>query len=251
MAPRYIDQETLSARENEMLDKALEIIDEQGVAFLTIDKLVAKVDYSKGTVYNHFSSKEDLFTALCNRNMRKILELFQRANSLQCSTRSKMTAMGFAYMLKVLLTPQCFALMMNAKTEFFEKATRERGEEHESLDNNIMELCSGVVAEAIEKGELTLGQHSVEDITLSIYAMSFGTIGLLIKKDRTCAGTMGFMLQDRILAHGSIVMDGLGWKETESLEDFVKLLQNDVFAKEIALLKQRGVDLGAGIELPN
>ena len=249
MAPRYIDQETLLAREHEMLDQALKIIDEQGLAFLTIDKLVANVNYSKGTVYNHFSSKEDLFTALCNRNMRQMLELFERANSIEYSARSKMTAIGYAYMLKVLLLPQSFNMMMNAKTEFFEKATQERSQEHEHLDNSILNLCSGVVAQAFENGELSASlQHSIQDITFSIYSMAFGTVGLLLKRDRTCSGTIGFMLQDRVLAHGNIVMDSFGWKQGEDRTELLQHLQHNVYAKEIAKLKSLGVDFDAGVD---
>ena len=116
MPPRYIDEAALQARETIILDQALVIIRAQGIVGLTMDKLVAKVSYSKGTVYNHFSSKEDVLAGLCNRNMRSVLTLFIRAAAIDACARDRMTAICFAYMLSVLLSPQHFALVMNAKT---------------------------------------------------------------------------------------------------------------------------------------
>lgn len=249
MAPRYIDEATLAAREDEILDQALVIIEQQGLSALTVDKVVASVSYSKGTVYNHFSSKEDIYTALCNRNMRQLDHLFRRAVDIDTSERHKMTAIGFAYMLMTLLTPQSFTLMMNAKTEIFKKATPERGEEHEQLDGVLFDICNQVIIDAIAKKELQLkaGMEQSE-ATFSFYAMAFGTIGLLLKKDRSCQSTIGGMLEDRVIAHGNIVMDGLGWLPAPTPEpEFIDYLKTKVFVDEITVLHARGVDLQQGV----
>lgn len=250
MAPRYIDKETLAAREDEILDQALVIIERKGLSSLTMDKLVASVSYSKGTVYNHFSSKEDVYTALCNRNMRQLADLFHRAAAIETNERHKMAAIGFAYMLMVLLTPQSFTLMMNAKTEIFEKAQAARGQEHEELDSVLFGICNNVISKAIDKGELVLKEGiSQKEATFSIYAISFGTIGLLLKRDSGgCQSVMGGMLEDRVTAHGNIVMDGLGWSPAPTPDDeFIEYLKTDVFAEEISILHARGVDLQQGI----
>ena len=66
-------------REEELVDLAVVIINEQGFAGLSLEKLTAKSCYSKGTIYNHFSSKEDCLSALCIRAISSILDLFKRA----------------------------------------------------------------------------------------------------------------------------------------------------------------------------
>lgn len=241
MSPRHIDQDTLDARENEILDQALKIIEEKGMAFLTIDKLVANVNYSKGTVYNHFSSKEDVFTALCNRNMRSLERLFQRAASIDESARHKMMGIGFAYMLSVLLTPQSFTLMMNAKTEIFENASPKRREEHEYLDGMLYRTCCDVVEEGIRQEELSLAEGmEIHDVSFSVYAMTFGTIGLMLKKDRRCSSLVSGVLEDRVISHGNLVMNGLGWKQPEKADDdVVKQLKSETFRHEIDILSKR------------
>lgn len=247
MAPRYIDPKALHAREDEILEQALAIISEQGIITLTMDKLVAKVSYSKGTVYNHFSSKEDVLAGLCNRNMRKVKELFSRAISLDLSARDKMTAIGFSYMLSVLLFPQHFSLVMNAKTELFEKASQARREEHEQLDDKLFGITHRIIEEAILTKELTLKENvNAQQVSFSLWAMAFGTIGLLLNGEKACSTMTGMMLEDRVIAHGNTVMDGLGWSaSTIDQKELLDWFKTSVFADEVNQLEQQGIQLKA------
>lgn len=247
MAPRYIDQAALDAREDSILDGALDIISKQGIVALTMDKLVSEISYSKGTLYNHFSSKEDVLAGLCNRNMRSVKDLFLRAAAIEESARDKMTAIGFAYMLSVLLSPQHFALVMNAKTELFEKASPKRREEHDLLDEKLFSVMHSIIQEAISKKELVLKDGvDAQQVSFSTWAMAFGTIGLLLNGEKACSTMTGMILEDRVIAHSNIVMDGLGWQASaREQKEFLCWLKSDVFAGEVDVLEQQGIFLRA------
>lgn len=242
MAPRYIDNDELQARENEILDQAIELIAEQGIAFLTIDKLVGRVNYSKGTIYNHFSSKEDVLTALCNRSMQNVLALIIRAKQLDVSARRKMTAVIYSYMLSVLMFPQHFVLVMSAKTEMFAKASTERREEHEELDGQLFEMGNSIVSEAVENGELILKEgQNAEEVTFAFWANSFGTIALLFSGEGICSTQASFELEDRVLAHADLLMDGFAWQRSEqklSDDEFLNYLKSEVYVNELQQLSQ-------------
>ena len=62
-------EEKWQKRESALLDITQAIIDEVGYAHFNMDALVRASDVSKGTVYNHFTSKEDCLAALCCRGM--------------------------------------------------------------------------------------------------------------------------------------------------------------------------------------
>lgn len=247
MPPRYIDQATLQAREDEILDGALTLISEQGIVAFTMDKLVATVSHSKGTVYNHFSSKEDVLAGLCNRNMAKVMALFERAASIKAKARDKMTAIGFSYMLSVLLSPQHFALVMNAKTELFEKASEKRREEHDRLDQGLYGVVEGIIEEAVVNKELVLSNGiNSQQVSFSLWAMAFGTIGLLLNGEKACSTMTGMMLEDRVIHHGYMVMDGVGWQSSgRNQTDFINWLKTDAFAAEVDQLAAQGIYLKA------
>lgn len=240
MPPRYIDPEALEAREDEILKKALAIISEQGIVALTMDKLVGQLDYSKGTVYNHFSSKEDVLAGLCNRNMMNVRNLFARVAQLNISPRDKMTGIGFAYMLSVLLAPQHFSLVMNAKTELFEKASENRREKHEALETELFGHIHRIIDEAVAQKELSLDESIVpQQIAFSLWAMSFGTIGLLLNGGKSCDTMTGMILEDRVITHGNIVMDGLGWKPSQrDKHELINWFKTDIFKQEIDQLEK-------------
>ena len=50
----------------------------QGYAGLSMDRLAEATEYSKGTVYQHFSTKEDLVMALASQTMEQRVSLFER-----------------------------------------------------------------------------------------------------------------------------------------------------------------------------
>lgn len=62
-------------REDAILDAAREILSSRGISALTMDEVAARVGIAKGSLYQHFSSKEVLLTASLLRLM-KIMEEF-------------------------------------------------------------------------------------------------------------------------------------------------------------------------------
>ncbi|MEO1235180.1 MAG: helix-turn-helix domain-containing protein, partial [Planctomycetota bacterium] len=57
-------QREIADRERLILDHARRMLLDGGVASLSMDRLAEAIEYSKGTVYQHFSSKEDVVAAL-------------------------------------------------------------------------------------------------------------------------------------------------------------------------------------------
>ncbi len=246
MSPRYLDEATLQAREREILDRALDIISTQGIVAFTMDKLVANVSFSKGTVYGHFSSKEDVLAGLCNDNMQRVAALFSRATAVDGLTgRERMVSISFAYMLSVLMAPQHFTLVMHAKTEMFEKASLARQVEHDQLDEKLVSIISGVIEQAIIDNELVLqAESSVQEVSFSTWAMAFGTISLLLNGEKACSTLTGLMLENRVIAHANIVMDGLGWVKSKGNQNhLLSRLKEEVFVSEMEVLGNIGIDL--------
>ena len=79
MTPRILDEKALQAREQEIINAAIGLIQEHGVEHITMDKVVSKVPYSKGTIYKHFDGKEDLLLAISNHAISILSDLFWRS----------------------------------------------------------------------------------------------------------------------------------------------------------------------------
>jgi AcrR family transcriptional regulator len=239
MSPRIIDNNQLLAREMELIEAALLIMEVDGTAGLTMDKVVAKVPYSTGTVYNHFSSREDLLTGVCNSGMSVLADLFSRASAFNGSTRERMLAILYAYLLHALLQPTQFMLVISAKTAaMIERTSERRQAEHYQLEGRLMGPMLNLVDEAIEKGELVLPKHmSRQQIVFTNWAGSFGAIALLINSEGKCSGRNGLAFQVEVFNHANLLLDGMQWHPLSHEVDYsesVKRIACELFPEESA-----------------
>ncbi len=108
-------QQAIADREVELVQLAKSLVQEQGFANLTMDKLTAASPYSKGTIYNHFCSKEDVILALCIHSLkseavflsvRQILMATRVKRSLQCMLGIVFTPVWNPYCRLALLSPK-------------------------------------------------------------------------------------------------------------------------------------------------
>ncbi|MGB0732138.1 MAG: TetR/AcrR family transcriptional regulator [Pontibacterium sp.] len=241
MSPKVIDDATRDARERELLNTALDVISEIGVSNLTIEKVVAQVPYSKGTVYNHFTCKEDMLTALCNNCCREIVELFARASAFEGSSREKMMALGYGYLLHSLLNPTRFMLVISAKTDAIrEKSTQQRIDENTQLEAQLLECMYGVIQGAVDAGELTLPDYmTVKEVPFTFWSTGFGTIALLHQDVEKCGFREQLFVEHEFVNNANLILDGLGWTPNSREHDWqscIERLKQTVFAQEVAEL---------------
>lgn len=229
-------------REQELLDLAVVILNEEGFAALTLEKLTAKSNYSKGTIYNHFSSKEDCLLALSIRAVDSIIKLFLRALQFDGKLREKAVAIHYAYQLYARLEPTLFMTVLNSKAPGMrEKTSAERRETLDSLETTINAFSDQMFRNAITNGDLELPSHlSIETLYFSNWAMSFGTNMLVLTAPE--ARLVNRLNSNTLLLQNiSILMDGMNWKPLSKDWNYQKTWQRveeEIFAKDVLLIKQ-------------
>ncbi|WP_275096701.1 TetR/AcrR family transcriptional regulator [Sedimenticola hydrogenitrophicus] len=239
MNPRLLHTEQLLAREQELIETALSIMARDGTAGLTMDKVVARVPYSKGTVYNHFCSREDLLTGVCNAGMETLAGLFARAAAFPGSTRERLLAIHYAYLLHAQRDPTKFMLVISAKTaNLIERTSERRLAAHYELEGRLMAPMLELVEEAIATGELTPpAGMSRQQIVFTNWAGSFGVISLLINSKDKCRGRTGLDSQVEIFNHAHLLLDGLRWRPLSREWDYAatqERIMREVFPREAA-----------------
>lgn len=68
------DSGTGTPRQEELLDHALALVQEAGLAGLTVRKLAQRVGFSEAALYRHYPSKESLLVALMERLRGRLME---------------------------------------------------------------------------------------------------------------------------------------------------------------------------------
>jgi AcrR family transcriptional regulator len=82
--------------EEEILQAARELFARKGYYNTTLEEIAHHAQFGKGTIYNYFSSKEDLFCGILNGLLDTAIEAARSSIALPGSTRDKLTAYAIA-----------------------------------------------------------------------------------------------------------------------------------------------------------
>lgn len=245
MSPKIIDEQSFNARELEIIQAAIELIKQHGIENITIDKVVAAVPYSKGTVYKHFLGKEDLLVAISNQSLTILSSLFTRASQYQGSSRDRMMLVRFASLIYAILYPALFESSLCSKAPaIMAKASEQRQDTQQQLEGRMLTAISSIAQDAIDAGELTLPEHlSIDQVCFANWSTGYGTIMLLAQEQRPCEQSQGLSLEQELYNQGSLLFNGLQWApidtNNQQLAGFVDALEQ-VFAQELKELAKNG-----------
>ena len=235
-------QREFQQREQLILDTAQTMLHEHGYAQLTMDRIAEAVEYSKGTIYNHFSSKEDLVCSLCCRCVRNLIELFRRAFDYPGTTRERFAAIGIAYSLYHQLNPLDAQNIQVVKTNAVrDKLSAEKLEEMSALEHEITQLCINLVNEAIDNGDIPAAEnHAADTIVFGFWSMLYG--GMLLAQSDIPLEDLGFPPVTMMLWNNSQrLMDAWGWRPLSAGLDTdaqFTTLCSALFANEVCRLAQ-------------
>jgi len=248
MTPRILDEQSLQAREQEIIDAAIAVIDQLGVEHLTMDKVVAKVPYSKGTVYKHFIGKEDLLLAIGNIAITILSDLFSRAAKYQGCARERMLLLNVSYLIYAILHPTLFKTVLCAKSpNVYGKSSDERMKKQEALEGKLLSSIHGIIESAQASKHFTLPAHmDIQQVCFATWASGYGTIGLLSAEVDQCSGNTGLVVERELFNQNNILFDGLQWSPLSKDKDYQKALKSalqQVFPGELALMKSVGREL--------
>lgn len=233
-------QREFQQREQLILDTAQRMLHEHGYAQLTMERIAEAVEYSKGTIYNHFSSKEDLVCSLCCRCVSNLLELFGRAYDYPGTTRERFSAIGIAYSLYHQLNPLDAQHIQIVKTHAVrDKLTEDKLREMDALERQITQLCMHLVEEAIEAGDIPkVDTHTADTIVFGFWSLLYG--GTLLALSDIPLQELGFSPTSSLLWNNSQrLMDAYDWlplSRGTDTDELYKKLSSALFAEEICAL---------------
>jgi AcrR family transcriptional regulator len=239
MSPKIVSPKDKDAREQEILTCAKDIIRNQGEAALTIDKLVNKLPYSKGTVYNHFTSKEDIILALYNAHVEEIASIFTRALTFNGNNREKALAMHVGSLLNAKAYPQDFMICVTVKTAgSTAKASELRRQQQQQLETALLSPVFAHYQTSVDAGECELPEGMrIEQLVFSCWSVDFGTQALLMGDTGICSVRSQLDVERELINGINLIHDGMGWQPLAKHFDWktsVQRIKSEIFAPEMA-----------------
>ncbi len=236
MSTQSRKQREIQEREQRILETAWPLLIEQGYLGLSMDRIAETLQYSKGTIYNHFSCKEEIIIALAIQTTEKRTRLFERAAAFRGTSRERIHAIGSAATIFVQLFPDHFKLEhIIRSSSIWEKTSEKRRTIMRSCERRCMGIVGGIVRDAIAHADLTLDDGIVpEDLVFGLWSISVGAFSIITTSDQL----VELGIQEPFETYRQNVhrlLDGFGWRPLSADYDSVAVddrIRAEVFPEE-------------------
>lgn len=227
----------LQQRETLFLDTAEQLLLERGYLGMNMDRVAELTEYSKGTLYQHFTCKEDLIAGVLIRTMEARERLFSKAATWHGRARERITAIGVADRVHAQIYPDHERIERITKVEsIWDKASEDRRLRFKSRDNNCISIVHGIVRDGVASGDLRLTDGlTAESLVFGLWSMAVGAQNLMV------FGIIPDMLtpEDPVIMlnrNYQIFLDGYDWKPLSSEWDYpsvVDRLNTELFFDDL------------------
>jgi len=243
-----MDLNTLTRKEREfiyreqlILNTARNLLATDGYQVFSMERIASEIEYSKGTIYNHFKSKEDILSALCCNSLEALTSLFERAKNHEGSSREKISALILAYALHAKLRPVDVQNMQSIKSQAVrEKVSEPLAEKMDVAEQRVIEPAKDIVMYAIHQGDLDVeSEDTVGEMITGMWSLGYGTF--LLSQTHIDFNNLGLALPEKqFLNTAQKLLDGYHWKPLSSntdLEEYYLNLGKKVFPEEFKTIE--------------
>lgn len=164
-------------RQEQILAAAEKIFQRKGVNGLRLEDIAEAIEFSKGIIYLHFQSKEELFAHLLLRKADRLYEMLSKATELDGPMRDGVDRCLQSTVDFYLQNREYYALLFHVDTQ----AARLPAE----LTRDILirkRNCLGVLTEVLQRGK-NRGELpdsvSVDQLSLVLWGMLNGIVQLI------------------------------------------------------------------------
>ena len=237
-------QRELAQRENLVLETARRLLLENGYSGLTMEHIAEAAEYSKGTIYNHFSCKEEVVAELASRVLHGKAVFVERAAVCQGRSRERMAAIGEAAMLFVRLYPEDMRIMQVLHSQvFMRKVSQKQRDRVQAQERRVLNAISGVMRDAIAQGDLPPDKFAgplCEELAFGIYCLIDGWHSVIAR--HASLEDIGPRDPQQAVARTlDLLADGYGWRPFSTEIDFDAVrerVRTTVFEEEARRLQR-------------
>lgn len=229
-------QRQIADRHALFLSTARKALHDHGFHQLSMDLVAEQAEYSKGTLYQHFSCKEEILIQLCNQTITGLHKLAQRATCYTGTHRERLLAFQIAHELWLELEPADVYMLQNLHTDgVLEKVEEQSRTTHFKIRSSIIALVTGVIQQAMDDGDLPIGQLNAEELVFGLWSMSYGA--QLLRSYQIPLKQMGIRDSGRtITTMIQTTLDGLNWQPSmthDQTNTLLIYLETEFFKTEI------------------
>jgi len=203
----------LYERDERVLSLAQQIFKEEGYQAVTIDGIAKRLGFSRGTLYQRFSCKEELVLEVAIRCHWQITKVMEFAAAIPGRPRERIVAIGAAIDRYAYLYSDNLRTLAAINSEIIrEKAVPKQLQRAQEAENDMFRVLLGIVEEAVAVGDLVLRpKFTTGSLCLALAALISGWAQLHRHPESVKVLGIEHPIAD-ILRNAHLLMDGYQWQ---------------------------------------
>ena len=147
-------QREKEARRQQILDAARDLFFNRGFEATTVEEIAARTELSKGAIYLHFPSKEEIYITLMHEGSQILFEMLKESVAVDLPADTLIRRLGQAYMRFYREYTGYFRMLFlyYSSREIHEKITPELCEKCEACAKQSLGLVASIVQKGIDQG---------------------------------------------------------------------------------------------------
>jgi len=138
-------------KRDQIVDVAIRLFADADASQVSMDEIARRAGVAKGTLYNYFRSKEDLYIEAIRYRFRNLVSLLERAFGTREQPSRDLTSFVLHYEAFMRKHPHFFRLLQRSRTEPGYAIV------FEELENSVIALLADVINRGMRVGEFKNG----------------------------------------------------------------------------------------------
>jgi len=177
-------QREFARREQEILNAAISLFEGPHWETVTVEQISKKAEIGKGTVYKHFTCKEDIYANITTAFMGRILNSYSDSQDHPEVIDSIKDIISISFDLFLNNPAEARVSFYCKRADFRERLTPELRSRFEELDEQFESYVGQILQSGIQKG--LFPNKPVEHLMMGLEATFDGAISMIWNGDINC-----------------------------------------------------------------
>jgi TetR/AcrR family transcriptional regulator, repressor of fatR-cypB operon len=154
-APPSRKEREKKSRQQDILRAARELFATQGYHATTLEDIAHHAEFGKGTIYNYFASKEELFCAIMDQLTEETVELARSSLAISAdSPREKLTAYARAMVAHARDNADLFYIIGREMSQLNPEQRKARIQQLGARIRSVLKILAKPLEQGIQEGKL-------------------------------------------------------------------------------------------------
>ena len=178
-------QRQFDSRESAIMDAALQLCSSSNWESITVDQIAAKAQIGKGTVYKHFSSKDELLFRLMIQFYTGLLAELRTITPKGNATEQFRHIIYHSFQYHLKHVQYRYIVLYCERVDFKEQADAEWRKDFLRLDQAFEDWGTPLIISGIQRGEFR--DRPVPDVLVGMYAAFRGGVTTIWTDSSWCS----------------------------------------------------------------